>query len=59
MIWCSFLGQEYSFSMSLLSCLITLKILKSQKLLYPETPQRLYSRSQAAITIALQSLFAL
>ena len=59
MNWYSFLGQEYSFFNVIVSCLIALKILKRQNILPPEIPLRLYPRSQAAITIALQLLFPL
>ena len=55
MNWYSLLGQEYSFFNVIVSCLITLKILKSQNILRPETPPRF----QPAITIALQSFFPL
>ena len=58
----SFLGHKYSFFNAIVSRLITLKILKSQNvldLLVPESPPGLRLRSQAAKTIASQSLFLL
>ena len=62
MNWCNFLGHEYGFSNAIVSCLIALEALKSQKYLGfcpPEIPPGLYHISQAAIMIALQLLFLL
>ena len=58
MNWCSFLDQKYS----LFKChckLFNYKILKNQKKFAPWNPTKALPRSQAAITIALQSLFSL
>ena len=53
--WYSFLGQEYSFFKISLQA----GLLKNQKILRPETLQKLYPRSQDAITTALLYLFPL
>ena len=55
----SFLGQEHCFFNVIVSCLITLKDIKKPKHFAPKNLQRLYPRSQAELTIALQSLFPL
>ena len=60
--WYSFLGQEYSFFSAIVSCLMDVMTLKSQNDLWalpPDTAQRLFPRSQTAITIPLHLLFPL
>ena len=55
----SFLGHEYSFVNTIVSCLTTLKRLKSQKKigpLMPESPSGLSQRCLAAKAIFLQTL---